>query len=49
MRHASSAREQIVLQAQLLDEVDAAVMLLDFSGDTLWCATGERFTSRSPA
>src|ERR1039458_5383349 len=27
------AREQVALQAQLLDEVDAAVVLLDFSGE----------------
>ncbi|HME04991.1 MAG TPA: EAL domain-containing protein [Solirubrobacteraceae bacterium] len=30
---AARAREQIALQAQLLDEVDAAVILLDFSGE----------------
>ena len=33
MMLAAGAREQIALQAQLLDEVDAAVMLLDFSGE----------------
>ena len=33
MTLAVPAREQIALQAQLLDEVDAAVMLLDFSGE----------------
>ena len=30
---APDAREQLALQAQLLDEVDAAVVLLDFSGE----------------
>ena len=33
MMLAVPAREQVALQAQLLDEVDAAVILLDFSGE----------------
>ena len=52
MMPVAPAREQIALQAQLLDEVDAAVMLLDFSAQhavvCYWSRAHSAFTAIRP-